>query len=483
MNFKLIGTLGLICLTLSRVILAFGLDQWYAQQPVDIAHTLMLIGALSSIVFSYIFPEGIINRIATGLTIIGILAHIGMCWIDFSLYGLRADPAARDELIRNLTQSPAIWSIFMVIGPGFLYAGLATHAWRFIGSHPVSSLLTLIGSTLIGLGQWLENDQILVLMGYLVFTLGLTLLTYRETVSQRWVLSKLVKWGSFFALGFILFGVYNLYYRIQDQIEQQAHQAWVATLDHTASPNVQVLTDTITVDYLDKKRTLAIYLPAGYETDSIAYPVIYFLDGQSLFDQKVLEGQEWQIDEVLDSMGRIGQPQAIVVGIYNSNDRNKEYKPFPSTKIYSDKVVNGDQHAEWIANKVKPWIDAHYRTKKGRQSTIIGGASLGGLMAYYMLMEYPEVFGAGIVFSPSFWVNPIVYELHQGNDLLKQQKIYFNSGQYEPPTVNSIQKMKQLLLEAGMPESQIRLDVELGAYHSHMTWRKGFKKVYPWIVR
>ena len=281
---------------------------------------------------------------------------------------------------------------------------------------------------------------------------------------------------------FLIIGTYFAYKTISERIAEKKHREWVETLAHTASKNVQILTDTITIDYLDEKRTLALYLPENYEIDSIEYPVIYFLDGQSLFDQKIQEGMEWQVDEVLDSLAKFDKTQSIIVGIYNSEDRLKEYKPFPSTRWYSDKTVSGDQHAEWIVNRVKPWVDTRYRTKKERNSTIIGGASLGGLMSYYMLMEYPTVFGGAIVFSPSFWVNEIVYTLHENNKDLFDQKIYFNAGELETPTVESVQKMHDILIEYGFPKENIKVDIETGEGHWHATWRKGVKKVYPWIV-
>jgi len=275
---------------------------------------------------------------------------------------------------------------------------------------------------------------------------------------------------------------YNIYKTIIHRIEEKKHRAWVETLTPTASENVHILTDTITIDYLNKKRTLALYLPENYATDTVDYPVIYFMDGESLFDQKIQEGTEWQVDEVLDSIRQLGQASAIVVGIYSSENRLREYKPFPSTRWYSHKRVSGDKHANWIVNSVKPWIDARYRTKKEAQSTIIGGASLGGLMSYYMLMEYPDVFGGAIVFSPSFWVSEVVYQLHEKNKRLAQQKIYFDAGRLETPTVNSIERMREVLLASGMPAEDIKLDIEEGEGHWHMTWRKGFPKAYPWII-
>ncbi|WBL43867.1 alpha/beta hydrolase-fold protein [Algoriphagus halophytocola] len=287
-----------------------------------------------------------------------------------------------------------------------------------------------------------------------------------------------------YLIGFtLLLGlVYLGYSKITEVIRKNVHQERVQKLTHTASQNVITLPDTITVDYLEEKRTLAIYLPKNYHSDSSNYPVIYFLDGQSLFDQKIQEGTEWQIDEVMDSLGILGQQQSIVVGIYNSADRIKEYKPFPETGLFADKSYEGDQHAAWIVETVKPWIDSNFRTKKDPKSSMIAGASLGGLMSYYILMHYPSTFGGAIVFSPSFWVNEKVFTLHQNNKSLITQKIYFNAGELESSNIKNIEKMRDILLKQGMPKENIRLDIEAGLGHSHSTWKNGFRKAYPWIV-
>jgi predicted alpha/beta superfamily hydrolase len=280
----------------------------------------------------------------------------------------------------------------------------------------------------------------------------------------------------------LVIAVFSVYRMISNRIEKKRYREWVENLETSAAENVQILTDTISVNYLHKKRTLAIYLPENYAVDTVKYPVVYFLDGQSLFDQKVQRGTEWQVDETLDSLGRLNKEQSIIVGIYNSKDRLKEYKPFPSTGRNADRAFSGDRHAEWIAKSLKPWIDEKYRTKRGANSTFIGGASLGGLMSYYMLMKYPDVFGGAIAFSPSFWVNERVFHLHEKNGNLSGQKIYFNAGERETRTIESLRKLQDILVKDGLPEENIRVQIEEGEGHNHETGRKGFRKAYPWMV-
>lgn len=281
----------------------------------------------------------------------------------------------------------------------------------------------------------------------------------------------------------VIMVIYLAYGAVAEWSREKNKKEWVKTLTHSASNNVQILVDTISIDYLGEKRTLAIYLPESYQTDTLEYPVIYFLDGQSLFDQKIQEGTEWQLDEVLDSISSVGGNEAIVVGIYNSEDRNQEYKPFTTLGWFRNKTYSGDKHAAWIVNKLKPWIDENFRSKRDINSTLIGGASLGGLMSYYMLMSYPEVFGGAFVFSPSFWINEKIFELHKDNELLFSKKIYFNVGEKEPITIEKTQKMHQKLLDYGMPAANMKLDIEKGLGHSHSTWRNGFRKAYPWISK
>ena len=166
----------------------------------------------------------------------------------------------------------------------------------------------------------------------------------------------------------VIYFAYLFAYQAYDHFKKQKY---LENLSDTASPNVRVLKDTAYIDYLDSKRTLHVYLPPAYETDSARYPVIYFLDGSALFNDMVLRGPEWQVDEVIDEVVANGGPGAIVIGIEPSHDRNREYKPFAPSEDPEEKEVSGDKHAEWIATDLKAWVDSTYRTKPEAKFTTI----------------------------------------------------------------------------------------------------------------
>ncbi|MEM9719037.1 MAG: hypothetical protein AAGA10_07310 [Bacteroidota bacterium] len=180
MNPKVLGTIGLLFLVISQVLLAQGFDFLQGQKPIDFAHWFMLSGAVLSLAFSFVFPKGIIHTIATVLTVIGVIAHVGMCTIDFVLWSFGQDMEGRDSLIFHLMDTPSIWLPFMVVGPAFLYVGLSFHAWKFIRSHTVLAIMTLLSSTLIGLGQFLFQNRLWVVVGTILFALGLVLLAFRK---------------------------------------------------------------------------------------------------------------------------------------------------------------------------------------------------------------------------------------------------------------------------------------------------------------
>lgn len=142
-------------------------------------------------------------------------------------------------------------------------------------------------------------------------------------------------------------------------------------------------------------RDLIVWLPPGYEADKKRrYPVIYMHDGQNIFDPVTSAfGVDWSVDETADDLIRKKSIEpVIVVGIYNTGDRMKEYTP-------GDK---GTAYMNFVVKTVKPLIDSTYRTKADRKNTIVGGSSAGGIISFMLVWEHPDVFSKAICMSPAF---------------------------------------------------------------------------------
>ncbi len=159
-------------------------------------------------------------------------------------------------------------------------------------------------------------------------------------------------------------------------------------------------------------RNVTIWLPPGYDNNRRRYPVIYMHDGQNVFEPgSSYGGQEWGIDEALSAMIADGRSRgAIVVGIWNTNLRGREYLPAKvaarlstEARALVDATHGGpslaDAYLRFIVEELRPRINRSYRTSTARSDTSIMGSSMGGLISLYALGEYPEVFGSAAALS------------------------------------------------------------------------------------
>jgi len=173
-------------------------------------------------------------------------------------------------------------------------------------------------------------------------------------------------------------------------------------------------------------RNVTVWLPPGYDAGSQRHPVLYMHDGQNLFDPARANFGEWGVDEHLVRLIETSQVRApIVVGVWNTPLRLREYVPadlivaLPAEVRDSLMPMYGgpplsDQYLRFLVEELKPRIDAEYRTRPGRDDTVIAGSSMGGLISLYAMMKYPEVFGAAGCLS-THW--PLRLERLEGDAL------------------------------------------------------------------
>ena len=174
--------------------------------------------------------------------------------------------------------------------------------------------------------------------------------------------------------------------------------------------------ERIAADGLPDQR-LSIWLPPGYDSNTATrYPVLYMHDGHNLFDVKKSNFNKiWAADKaVLTLMAKGTIRPHIIVGIWApSKDRYRQYLPRPAYDAASGDVraamddmtggeVVSDRYLAWMADTLKPMIDAEYRTLTGAKDTAIAGSSMGGLMSCYAFVTRPDVFGRAACVS-SHW--------------------------------------------------------------------------------
>lgn len=250
------------------------------------------------------------------------------------------------------------------------------------------------------------------------------------------------------------------------------------TIAQQNTASKQVSTFTIASPQLKTTKKIWIYLPKNYQTSQKKYPVIYLHDGQNLFDAKTSVADEWNIDEKLDSLNA----PIIMVGIEHGGDKRlNELTPYKNA-IYGG--GNADNYLEFIVKTLKPEIDKKYRTKPNARNTGIMGTALGGLVSYYAILKYPDVFGKAAIFSPAFWFNQKeIIELTTTIPKLKT-KIYFLCGDKEADAnmLTNLNKIEHLLAEKRCECMKLtKKKIVKGGQHTEKLWRDGFVNAYLWL--
>jgi predicted alpha/beta superfamily hydrolase len=146
----------------------------------------------------------------------------------------------------------------------------------------------------------------------------------------------------------------------------------------------------------DAPRKAHVLLPRDYTRTEHRYPVIYMNDGGAAFWPGAFG--TWGAQHVLSALDPCQIEPVIIVALHPlARDREYTHTPW-----HDDRDCCGlPAYADYLADCVKPWIDAQYRTDAHRAATL--GSSHGGLAAFYTAARRSDAFSAAIAMSPSIW--------------------------------------------------------------------------------
>jgi len=181
MKPKNLCLIGLILFVISYIFFSQG---GLSTQQIDFAHWFNLIGAVLLLSFNNVFPKNTLNSIASFLTSLGVIAHIGLCTIDFIMWSFGSDDIGRNALSEQISNTPLIFYPFIIVGPSLLFVGLGTHALNFIKTNPISALMVILGGPFVGISYFIWDNGNLMLMSCIVFASGLGLLLYRSEIQK-----------------------------------------------------------------------------------------------------------------------------------------------------------------------------------------------------------------------------------------------------------------------------------------------------------
>jgi predicted alpha/beta superfamily hydrolase len=247
-------------------------------------------------------------------------------------------------------------------------------------------------------------------------------------------------------------------------------------------PIVEVISEEFYIPQLDRYRKVWALLPYDYYISDKKYPVLYLQDAQNLFNEGSAYGN-WEIDKKLSILAEYGRGDVIVIAVeHGSEDRIKEY-------IFdNDNVANGSEgkkYIRFVTDTLKPFIDEHYRTKKDRENTGIGGSSLGALISLYSGFLYPEVYSKLLIFSPSLWIEPNNNFPMMSFRVPFKTKIYLYGGEKEgAKMVKRIQVFENYLKrweKKNLFDFEFKTNITPDGEHSEFYWSQEFPRAIEWL--
>jgi predicted alpha/beta superfamily hydrolase len=257
--------------------------------------------------------------------------------------------------------------------------------------------------------------------------------------------------------------------------------------------------------FLRNNRDLVVYVPPGYNDQPFTrYPVLYMQDGQNLFDRATsFGGQDWNVHGAADHMIGIGAVQPlIIVGIYNTGkSRIHEYTPTKAPKLGGGRA---DRYAKFLMEEVMLFIQREYRVNGDPRVTGIGGSSLGGLLALYLGLKNPQVFGKIAALSPSVWwhqrmimqfavsvtLRPPqrkrpIFRLRSAEPGLEMPRptIWLDIGTKEGPRiVPDVEQFRDILLQKGWREDEdLHYERVDGGEHNELAWSQRIGRVLQFL--
>ena len=140
-----------------------------------------------------------------------------------------------------------------------------------------------------------------------------------------------------------------------------------------------------------------VRVPEGYDpTSTKRYPVVYLLDGDSLFPMLAPAHLFLHYDEKL--------PEAIVVGIAyggfdpSINKRNVDFSA-PAGDASPEQAHGAPEVLRFLEDELLPTVEARYRVDPSRR--VLLGQSRAGYFILWSALEAPDLFWGRIASNPS----------------------------------------------------------------------------------
>ena len=227
-------------------------------------------------------------------------------------------------------------------------------------------------------------------------------------------------------------------------------------------------------------RTFHVYvrLPPDYRhEDTATYPIVYVLDGDSLFPILAANHLFLGYDESL--------PEAIVVGIaYGSFDPEVNGRGYDFSAPAPDATAEqggAPAFLEFLRSELIPTVEARYRADPTRR--VLFGQSRGGYLVLYTAFTDPDLFWGCIASNPSFDPGRDRFFSKATPASRKDIGLIVTSGTRDYPRSreNALQWFESWHERADAPWTVKTITIDGGTHASYST--SSYRQAMTWLFR
>jgi len=229
--------------------------------------------------------------------------------------------------------------------------------------------------------------------------------------------------------------------------------------------------------------TVLVWTPPGYARSSERFPVLYLHDGQNMFDAATsFAGEVWAADGAARALAAEGLPCLLVAVCVRPTHRGNDYLPFAIGA--NDFQTTAPAYQTFLAQTLKPHIDARYRTRPEREYTAQAGSSFGGVASLYGTLSRPDVWGTCGAFSPSLWVQdgalPDFARQHPAPGLRLYVDMGTHEGLFVEDAAATVRQTRWFAARSAPFVREVKLQIGEGHWHDEPAWRARLPEFLHW---
>lgn len=200
-----------------------------------------------------------------------------------------------------------------------------------------------------------------------------------------------------------------------------------------------------------------VYLPPCYEMEPArTYPVVYLIPGRGGSPANWFEAGAHEVADALILSGEV-----------------------PPFLLVSTESTSSDPQGEIIVNELRPFIESNYRVLAERPYRAVAGASLGGIGAYRIVFQHPDLFASAGLFGSGILggEEALLQSWLETMPPAERPRVFFNVGEQDL-ILTQAQAMIAILDEADMSSTALFSPGD----HSFAYWIPNLPTYFRWLA-